>query len=136
MRRMTALDDLVTLLDLDNLRSWAEKGLQARAAEAEHVHQIVGEEVERHVLDAVARQAAPLVAALRAKAEAVRQAEFDRFAARLADLTPAQREVVEALTHGIVNKLLHGPSVHLKEDAGSPRGERYASTVRDLFDLS
>ena len=70
------------------------------------------------------------------KAEAVRQAEFDRFAARLADLTPAQREVVEALTHGIVNKLLHEPSVRLREDAGSPRGERYASTVRDLFDLA
>jgi glutamyl-tRNA reductase len=37
---------------------------------------------------------------------------------------------------GIVNKLLHDPSVRLKEDAGSPRGERYASAVRELFDLS
>jgi len=126
----------VTLLDLDNLREWAERGLQLRAGEAERVHQIVGEEVERHVLDVAARQAAPLVAALRAKAEGIRSAELDRFQAKLADLTPAQREAVEALTHGIVNKLLHDPSVRLKEDAGSPRGERYSSAVRELFDLS
>ena len=66
----------------------------------------------------------------------IRQSEVDRFQAKLADLTPAQREAVEALTHGIVNKLLHEPSVRLREDAGSPRGERYASTVRDLFDLA
>jgi glutamyl-tRNA reductase len=126
----------VTLLDLDDLRAWAERGLQMRAAEVESVHRIVGEEVERHVLDVAARQAAPLVASLRSKAEGIRSSELDRFQAKLADLTPAQREAVEALTHGIVNKLLHDPSVRLKEDAGSPRGERYASAVRELFDLS
>ena len=126
----------VTLLDLDDLRNWAERGLQLRAAEAERVRQIVDEEVEHHVLDAVARQAAPLVAALRAKAESIRQAELQRFQSRLGDLTPAQREAVESLTAGIVNKLLHDPSVRLKDDAGSPRGERYASALRELFDLS
>lgn len=126
----------VTLLDLDDLRTWAERGLQLRAGEAERVHQIVGEEVERHVLDVAARQAAPLVAALRSKAETIRNSELERFHAKLADLTPAQREAVEALTHGIVNKLLHDPSVRLKDDAGSPRGERYASALRELFDLS
>lgn len=126
----------VTLLDLDNLRTWAERGLQLRAVEAERVRDIVAEEVEHHMLDAVARQAAPLVAALRAKAESIRQGELDRFQSRLGDLTPAQREAVEALTAGIVNKLLHDPSVRLKDDAGSPRGERYASALRELFDLS
>jgi len=126
----------VTLLNLDDLRNWAERGLQLRAGEADRVRAIVGEEVERHMLDSVARQAAPLVAALRAKAESIRTAELDRFQGRLSDLSPAQREVVEALTMGIVNKLLHEPSVRLRDDAGSPRGERYASAVRELFDLS
>jgi glutamyl-tRNA reductase len=125
-----------TLLNLEDLRAWAARALEARAGEAERVHRIVDEEVERHLLDATARQAAPLVAALRAKAESVRQGELDRYQAKLADLTPAQREAVEALTVGIVNKLLHEPSVRLREDAGSPRGERYASTVRELFDLA
>jgi glutamyl-tRNA reductase len=49
--------------------------------------------------------------------------------------TPAQREAVEAVTRGVVAKLLHGPSVRLKDDVGSPRGERNAAAVRDLFDL-
>jgi len=126
----------VTLLNLDDLRNWAERGLQLRAGEADRVRAIVVEEVERHLLDSVARQAAPLVAALRAKAESIRTAELDRFQGRLSDLSPTQREVVEALTMGIVNKLLHEPSVRLRDDAGSPRGERYASAVRELFDLS
>ena len=56
-------------------------------------------------------------------------------ARRLAELTPAQRDAVEAVTRGVVAKLLHGPSVRLKDDVGSPRGERNAAAVRDLFDL-
>lgn len=125
----------VTLLDLDDLRDWAAKGIESRAVEADHVLVIVGEEVERFGIEATARQAAPLVSALRERAESIRQAELDRFAARLAALDPAHRKTVEALTKGIVAKLLHQPSVHLKDDAGTPQGERNAATVRDLFDL-
>ncbi len=125
----------VTLLNLDHLRDWAARGLAARAAEADRVRVIVGEEVERFGQEATARQAAPLVAQLHEKAEAVRQAELERFAARLAALEPGQREAVEGLTRGIVGKLLHQMSVRLKDDAGTPQGERNAAAVRELFDL-
>ncbi|MGE3590608.1 MAG: glutamyl-tRNA reductase, partial [Ilumatobacteraceae bacterium] len=47
----------------------------------------------------------------------------------------AQRTAVESLTKGIVAKLLHRPSVRLKDDAGTPKGERNAAAVRDMFDL-
>ena len=125
----------VTLLNLDHLRDWAARGLAQRAAEADRVRSIVGEEVERFGLEATARQAAPLVAQLYEKSEAVRQSELDRFASRLASLDPAQRDAVEAVTKGIVAKLLHQLSVRLKDDAGTPQGERNAAAVRDLFDL-
>ena len=125
----------VSLLDLDDLRTWAAKGIELRKSEADKVRVIVAEEVERYVLEATARQAAPLVAQLHERAEAVRAAEVARQARRLAALTPAQREAVEAVTRGVVAKLLHGPSVRLKDDVGSPRGERNAAAVRDLFDL-
>jgi glutamyl-tRNA reductase len=72
---------------------------------------------------------------LHERAEAVRQGELERFAARLASLDETQRAAVEAVTKGLVAKLLHQPSVRLKEDAGSPQGERNAAAVRDLFDL-
>jgi glutamyl-tRNA reductase len=125
----------VTLLNLDHLRDWAARGRAARVVEAEPVRAIVAEEVERFLVEVTARQAAPLVAQLHARAEAVRQAELERFAARLADLDPTQRQAVEALTRGVLAKLLHTASVKLKDDAGTPQGERNAAAVRDLFDL-
>ena len=125
----------VTLLDLDDLRDWAAKGMELRSQEAGHVREIVGEEVERFGLETTARQAAPLVASMHEWAEAIRQGEFDRFAGKLAALDDAQRAAVEALTKGIVAKLLHRPSVQLKDGAGTPQGERNAAAVRDLFDL-
>jgi glutamyl-tRNA reductase len=75
------------------------------------------------------------VAQLYEKADTVRQAELERFANRLASLDPAQRDAVDAVTKGIVAKLLHQLSVRLKDDAGTPQGERNAAAVRDMFDL-
>ena len=96
---------------------------------------IVAEELEHFMLEAAARQAAPLVAQLHERAEEIRTAELGRFAARLAPLTEDERDTVEALTRTIVAKLLHQPSVRLRHDAGTPQGERNAAAVVDLFDL-
>ncbi|MGA0878192.1 MAG: hypothetical protein ACO3SP_03660, partial [Ilumatobacteraceae bacterium] len=125
----------VTLFDLDDLRDWAARGQALRATEAAAVRTIVAEEVERFVVESTARQAAPLVAQLHERAEAVRAAEVDRLMKKLSSLDDDQRTAVEALTKGIVAKLLHDLSVRLKDDAGTPRGERNAAAVRDLFDL-
>ena len=128
----------VTLLDLDDLRDWAAQGHRAaRRRGRVACATIVGEEVERFMHRG---HRPPGRAARRAasheRAEAIRQAELERFAARLATLDPHQRAAVEAVTKGIVAKLLHQPSVRLKDDAGTPQGERNAAAVRDLFDLS
>jgi len=125
----------ITLLDLEDLRDWADRGRQARAAEAERVREIVAGEVDRYLDDASAREVAPILGALHDRAEHVRQAELARFQRRLTDLDPTEREAVEALTRGLIAKLLRQPTVRLKEDAGTPRGERNASALRDLFDL-
>ena len=125
----------VTLRDLDDLGEWARRGLELRAAEVEEVRGIISHEVERFALDQAQRQAAPLVASLREVVEKIRVAEIERYSARLAGMTDEQREVVEAITRGIVAKMLHGPSVSLREAAGTPQGERLAAAVRDLFDL-
>ena len=127
--------DGVTVLDLDDLRDWADRGLALRSGEADRVRTIVAEEVERFSVEVTARQAAPLVAQLHAQAEQVRTRELARFAGRLNDLDDTEREAVEALTRTIVAKLLHGPSVRLRHDAGTPKGERNAAAVSDLFDL-
>lgn len=125
----------VTLLDLEDLRTWAARGIEKRAAEADRVRVIVGEEVERFGVESTSRQVAPLVAQLYALGESVRVAELERAQAKLASLDDDQRAAVESVTRGIVAKLLHLPSVRLKLDAGTSHGERNADAVRDLFDL-
>lgn len=127
--------DHVSVLDLDDLRDWADRGRAHRLGELERVREIVREEVARFEHEATALQAAPLVAALREYAEEIRTRELERFASRLVDLDDAERDAVEALTRGIVAKLLHHPSVRLKQQAGSPQGERNAAAIADLFDL-
>ena len=127
--------DGVTLLDMDDLRRFAEAGVAERRREIARVQEILAEEVERYLASSAERTAAPTVGAFRRQAEAVRRAELERFAGRLESLDPHQREVVEALTRGIVGKLLHEPTVRLKAAAGSPRGERLAESLRALFDL-
>jgi glutamyl-tRNA reductase len=127
--------DGVTLLDMDDLSRFAESGLSGRRRELARVAAIVSEEVERYTASATAREVAPIVTALRRRAEEVRARELERFRGRLGSLGPREAEAVEALTSGIIGKLLHEPTVRLKEAAGSPRGERLAEALRSLFDL-
>jgi glutamyl-tRNA reductase len=125
----------VTLRDLDHLSDWAQRGIDKRASEVGQVREIIGEEVKRFLLDQTQRQAAPLVAQLREVVESIRTAEMERFESALAAMTPEQRELVESISHGIINKMLHAPSVRLREAAGTPQGERLSAAVRDLFSL-
>lgn len=125
----------VTLLDMDDIRAFAEVGVASRRREIASVQLIVAEEVERFTAVATARELAPLVVALRARGEAVRQGELDRYRSRLDGLDDRQREAVEAITKGIIAKLLHEPTVRIKDAAGSPRGDRLAEALRTLFDL-
>jgi glutamyl-tRNA reductase len=127
--------DGVTVLDLEDVSAWAQRGHAARTGEVEGVRQIVAEALDGFTLDAAARQAAPLVGRLHARAESIRSGELARYAARLGRLGDDERDAVDALTRAIVAKLLHEPSVRLRRDAGTPRGERNAAAVGDLFDL-
>ncbi|MFW2335825.1 glutamyl-tRNA reductase [Ilumatobacter sp.] len=125
----------VSVLDLEDLITWAERGRSERFAEVDRVAVIVAEEVERFGLEAAALQAAPLVSSLRRRAEELRAAELSRHATRIGQLDDDQREMIDAITRGLVAKLLHEPSVRLRTQAGTPQGERNAAAVADLFDL-
>jgi glutamyl-tRNA reductase len=125
----------VTLLDMDDLREFADVGIRERQREVTAVHAILDVELDRYVDESTARSVAPLVASLRARGDLVRSGELQRLAARMGDLDDRQRDAVEALAAGIVGKLLHEPTVRLKDAAGTARGERLAEALRDLFDL-
>ncbi len=125
----------VTLLDLDAIRAFVEIGLEGRRREIDQVREIVVEEVDRYRAGASARLVAPVLVAMRDHFEVVRSAEVDQLDSRLRHLSPADRDLVEQFTKRLVAKLVHTPTVRLKEAAGTTRGTRMADALRVLFDL-
>ena len=125
----------VSLLGLADVETFVDARLDERRREVVPVRAIVAEEVGRWVEEVSARHATPTVSALRQKAEDVRVAELERYRNRLAGLEPREREAVEALTRSLLAKLLHDPTVRLKDAAGSAKGDRLAGALRELFDL-
>jgi glutamyl-tRNA reductase len=77
----------------------------------------------------------PVITAMRQQAEAIRQAELEKTLRRLPDLSPSDRQRLEALTQALVNKLLHAPITRLRSEAGSPQSAEIAAAARVLFDL-
>jgi glutamyl-tRNA reductase len=125
----------VTLFDMDALRTAVEGALSGRQAELAHAQEIVADQLERYRVAARARGAAPVVSALRSRAEDVRRSELERHRSKLSELTEEQWNQVDAVTRSTVAKLLHEPTVVVKDAAGTPRGERLVEALRALFDL-
>jgi glutamyl-tRNA reductase len=107
----------------------------AREADVAGVRRIVAEELAAHVSADRAAKVAPTVVALRAKAAEVVDAELARLTGRVAGLDArARREIAQSMRR-IADKLLHAPTVRVKELAGSPGGDSYEAVLRVLFDL-
>ncbi len=127
--------DGVTLLDMDDLREFAEKGIRAREKEVSSVIEIINEELERFSNLFSARSVAPIVTQLHSRAEEIRNAELQKLFRKFPELTSEQLKGIETLTSVIANKLIHEPTVRLKDAAGTPKGERLSEALQDLFDL-
>jgi glutamyl-tRNA reductase len=125
----------VTLLDIDGLKAFAAQSLEQRRQEIGKVREIITEELDKFRLERSAREVAPLISSMRARAEELRGVELERFRSRLAALDDDERVAVDALTRGLVNKLLHDPTVRVKDAAGTARGELYADALAALFGL-
>ena len=125
----------LVLLDMEDLRAAVAEAIGGRQDEVAAASGIVSDEVERYRAASRARDAAPIVSALRSRVEDARVAELERLRSKRTDLDDAQWEQVDAVTRSLVAKLLHQPTVTLKEAAGTPRGERLVEALRALFDL-
>ncbi len=82
-----------------------------------------------------ARSVAPIVTQLHSRAGTIRNSELQKLSRKFPELTPEQLKGVETLTTAITNKLMHEPTVRLKDAAGTPKGERLSEALQDLFDL-
>jgi len=120
----------VTLVDLEAI---AEASVGAEDVDA--VRAIVAEEVLAYHGLQIEAQLAPTVAALRSKAAEVVAVELSRLDGRVPELTEQAREEVARTVRRVVEKLLHSPTVRVKELATEPNGHGYAEALRELFDL-
>jgi glutamyl-tRNA reductase len=110
----------VRLVDLDDLERLCPVDARGRHAELERAEALAAAEAERIGKWLRVRAVSPAIVELRQFGELVRTGELRRSAARLKDLTPEELAAVDALTAGIVNKLLHGPTLALRDSAGLP----------------
>jgi glutamyl-tRNA reductase len=123
----------VSVVDIADVRDRADRSVTGEVLASARA--VVDEEAERFASWVAASEVEPTIRDLRARAERVRADELDRLGARLGDLDDRQRAVVEALTRGIVNTLLHEPTVRLKSLADGGAAEAHADAVRELFAL-
>jgi glutamyl-tRNA reductase len=123
------------LYDVDDLERVVQESIAGRQDEAARAEALAAEAADAFRVWRLSRDVVPAITALRRHAEHIRETELTRARARLAGLSPSERLAVESLTTQIVNKLLHVPTVRLKEAAATSNGAARVETVRELFDL-
>ncbi len=136
VERDTAGIEGVSLFDVDDLRAGLDGALASRLREVPKVEAIVEEEVAAFGRRYRELEVEPLLASLRQRAEAIREQEVERTLRRLGDVDAATAEQVEHLSRALVKKLLHEPTVRLRERAGDGEAEAAAAAVRELFGLA
>jgi glutamyl-tRNA reductase len=127
------LDDIF-LYTVDDLAQVVEAGMESRQQAVIEAEQIIASRVDGFLHWMSARETVPVIRSLREHAESLRQAELERAMRLLAKGEDPQR-VLEALSHGLTNKLMHGPTRFLNQAEGEHKAEA-GRVVRELFSLS
>ena len=123
----------VSVIDMDRVQR--EPSARAAAADAEAARQIVAAEVATYLASQRMAEVTPTVTALRRRAADVVETELLRLEHRLPGLDEAQRDEVGRAVRRVVDKLLHAPTVRIKQLAAAPGGDTYAEALRELFEL-
>jgi glutamyl-tRNA reductase len=126
----------VHLFDVDDLRASLDEALSVRQREIPRVEAIIDEEVAGFTQRFQELVMEPVIADLRQKAEAIRQRELERTLRFLGDVDPETQKHIQHLTRALVNKLLHEPTVRLKQKAADNDASDLAATFRELFGLN
>ncbi len=125
--------DNAFVYNIDDLEQVVEANKKHREREAVWAEQIVNEEVEKMARRLASNEVVPTIVALEERLNRIRESELDRYRGRLSTLTPEQREAVDALTRGMLNKILHGPVTELKCGAGRPEHGALVQVIRKIF---
>ncbi len=127
--------DGMFVYDIDDLQSVAANNSAERRKEAERAEKIVELEVDRFASRMKTLAVVPTILSLQEYCETIRQAEIDRIRGKLGSITPEQEAAIEAMTRGIINKLLHTPITTLKSSTAHPEAETIHEMIRRIFNL-
>ena len=125
----------VKLFDIDGLNAQLEDSLTRRMDEVPRVKSILAEELLEFGGYLKSLEMLPIIADIHQQAEEIRMAELERTLRRMPDLTDAERDRIEALTHSLVRKILDRPTRRLRDESTCPHGPQYATVARTLFGL-
>jgi len=125
----------VHLYDIDDLQNVVESNLLSRQRAARQAENIINEEIGEFNDWLATLSVVPVVKALKARGEEIREAELRRALNRLGEVSPRQEKIIREMASSIVNQLLHWPVINLKERATSNQGHLYAEVTRNLFRL-
>lgn len=123
----------VWVVDVDRVQH--EPSAHATAADVDAARHIVAAEVAAYLVGQRMAEVTPTVTALRQRAADVVEAELLRLENRLPGLERAERDEVARTVRRVVDKLLHAPTVRIKQLASAPGGDSYAEALRELFEL-
>lgn len=125
----------VFLYNVDDLRQVVDDSLERRRAEIPRADTIVREAVADYWAWYSSLAVVPTIRDLRDRGESVRVAELEKTLKRLSHLPAEDQQAIDALTRSLLNKILHTPTVRLREAAGNGRGTSVLDSVRYLFEL-
>jgi glutamyl-tRNA reductase len=125
----------VSLFDIDGLNQGVAKSIQTREGAVPKVERIIDQEYQIFKEYYASLKVVPVIVGMRQQADDIRRNELEKTLRKLDRLDPQDQEQIVALTHSIVQKILHEPTIRLREEANGPNGEKYAGAVRALFGL-
>ncbi len=128
--------DHAFVYNIDDLEQVVEANKKQREREAVWAEEIVQQEVQKMMRRLASRDVVPTIVALEEQLDRIREGEIKRLGSRLSSLTPEQRAALDALTRGIVNKILHGPITELKSRAGEPEHGTLVQLIRRIFGVT
>ena len=122
--------------DIDDLQQVVDANIRERLKEAQRAEQLVEREVGKFVARLREIDVVPTIVSLRERLEAIRSQEVEKALGRLGDPSPEMRAAIEAVSTGIVNKILHAPITKLRESSRAGTGRSWTDLVHELFGLA
>lgn len=123
------------MYDIDDLKEVVNTNIQERAREIPKVETIITNEMEEFLKWYSTRDVVPTIVMLTRQMEEIRQKEFNKVIGKLKNINENEKNLINAMSKAIINKIMHKPIIKLKKASTEDNGYIYANFLKDLFEL-